>query len=379
MAGLLNMFSPNPGLLAGGPQQLPRVPWGQNPMVTMAGMSLMGGRTLGQGLQTMATNAPAGMAAKMGQQQFMLAQQEKAAAKAEEDARRARMNEAMLGWPGLTPAQQTMFRDNPELFAQYAVGTMTPGETFRAPTPEELTARGLKAEEAGRYQVSNKTGEWKGLSSTGTTINMPMETAYAKERGTGLAATANEYDKNAAKANSQLTTLDQMKQLSQDPKFYSGFGGNIVLAGKQILASIGGDPNIAKSAETFSALSNKLIYDRLGTLGNQISNGDRSFIERTIPNIGNTPAGISQMIDIYSALARRDIEVAEMAHVYESEHGQVDSGFQTELRRWAEAHPLFTGNGASPAVAPATTEPAPTAPPPSGVYDWTPEGLRPAQ
>lgn len=121
-----------PGLLGGQQPVLPRVPWNQNPMITMAGMSLLGGRNLNEGLANVAANAPAGMAAKGGMQQFMLAQQEKQAERAEQDKRRAAMNDVMKAWPGLSPEQRALFSAQPELFGQYAVGTMTPGDK---PTP----------------------------------------------------------------------------------------------------------------------------------------------------------------------------------------------------------------------------------------------------
>lgn len=115
-----------PGLLGGQQPVLPRVPWNQNPMITMAGMSLLGGRNLNEGLSNVAANAPAGMAAKSGMQQFMLAQQERDRERSEADARKAQMNEVMKAWPGLSPEQRALFSAQPELFGQYAAGTMTP-------------------------------------------------------------------------------------------------------------------------------------------------------------------------------------------------------------------------------------------------------------
>lgn len=118
------------GLLGGQQQmpmpQLPRVPWSQNPMVTSIGLGLLGGRNINEGLANAAAAAPAGMAAKSGMQQFMLAQQERQAQKAEQDARKAQMNEVIKNWSGLSPEQRALFSAQPELFGQYAVGTMTP-------------------------------------------------------------------------------------------------------------------------------------------------------------------------------------------------------------------------------------------------------------
>lgn len=126
MALFQNLFGgQQPGMQPAAPP-LPRVPWAQNPMVTTAALSLLGGRNLNDGLANVAATAGQGMAAKTGMQQFMLAQQEAQAKKAEQEQRRAQMNEVMKAWPGLSPEQRALFSAQPELFGQYAMGTMTP-------------------------------------------------------------------------------------------------------------------------------------------------------------------------------------------------------------------------------------------------------------
>ena len=124
MALFGNLFGPpqQPGMQPAAP--LPRVPWNQNPMVTTAALSLLGGRNLNEGLANVAATAGQGMAAKSGLQAFMLAQQEKQAAKSEADARKAQMNDVLKAWPGLTEQQRALFSAQPELFGQYAVDSM---------------------------------------------------------------------------------------------------------------------------------------------------------------------------------------------------------------------------------------------------------------
>lgn len=142
MPGLLNMNQGlGPGLLNGGGQtQLPRVPWSQNPMVTTAALSLLGGRTLNEGLSNVAQSAPYGMQAKSSMQQFMLERQEKAA----EDARRkAAFNAAMIwrskGDGALTPEQRMALAGAPDIAAKFMP---EPQENFRPATPEEAAQYG---------------------------------------------------------------------------------------------------------------------------------------------------------------------------------------------------------------------------------------------
>lgn len=120
------------------PQQpvLPRVPYKQNPMITTAALSLLGGRNINEGLANVAATAPAGMAAKSGMQQFMLAQQEREAQKAEQEARKSQMNEVMKAWPGLSPEQRALFSAQPELFGEFALKQMGGGaDTKRSLVP----------------------------------------------------------------------------------------------------------------------------------------------------------------------------------------------------------------------------------------------------
>jgi len=124
MALSQNLFGgQQPGMQPAAPP-LPRVPWGQNPLVTTAALSLLGGRRLNKNKTNVAATAGQGMAAKTGLQSFMLAQQEKQAAKAEADARKQQMNEVMKAWPGLSPEQRALFSAQPELFGQYALKSM---------------------------------------------------------------------------------------------------------------------------------------------------------------------------------------------------------------------------------------------------------------
>lgn len=165
-------FGQQPGVLGGG-YQPPRLPWGQNPMVTMAGLSLLGAPTLQQGLQNVGANAGAGMAAKVGMQRDIIAQQEKAASKAEQDARRAQMNEVMKAWPGLSPEQRALFSAQPELFGQYAMGTMAPKEGWESLTdPQQRLSAGIPLEDTRPVQRNTLTGEVKFPGGGGTNINV---------------------------------------------------------------------------------------------------------------------------------------------------------------------------------------------------------------
>lgn len=119
---------PNPFGQQAQPQQpvLPRVPYSQNPAITMAGIGLLSGRNLNEGFQNLAQTVPAGMVAKSGMQQFMLAQQERDAQKAEQEARRNQMNEVIKSFPDIPAHLRSYYLANPEAFGDYAK-TQIPG------------------------------------------------------------------------------------------------------------------------------------------------------------------------------------------------------------------------------------------------------------
>jgi hypothetical protein len=113
-------FGQGQGMLPGGQPQaaMPRVPWGQNPLVTMAGLGLLGGRNLNEGLQNVAQMAPAGLAAKTAQQRDMYSMQQQAT---QSTAQKAAWNAGMKWRSGiaLTQADQDALASAPEIAAKF--------------------------------------------------------------------------------------------------------------------------------------------------------------------------------------------------------------------------------------------------------------------
>jgi hypothetical protein len=281
--------------------------------------------------------------------------------------------------PSIIPPGATLF--DPE--TKQVLFAAPPADSFQPlVSPEDRAKFGIPPSDTTPYEVNRGTNELRRIGSAGTsvTVSTPLETQYSKDLGSGLAKQMIDISTNAQKANQQIVTLDQMRALASSPTFYSGAGGDVTLNAKKLLAAIAGDPSIAQSGEDFRALSNKLVYDRLGSLGNQISNSDRTFIENMVPNINMTPAGINGLLDMYQRLAQRDLDTIDLANQYATAHGgQLDTGFQTYMGDWAKDHPLFspdelknmlntTAPGTAPA-APATSPSGNAAPAPGAVID----------
>jgi hypothetical protein len=196
------------------PQQppLPRVPWGSNPLVTMMGLGMLGGRNINEGLQNAAQMAPAGIVAKSAMQRDMLSQQEKASEKAAADARKAQMNELLMAWPSLSQEerQQRLLTINPEIAPQYLAETMKPQETYRPLTdPAERAKWGILPEDTAPYAIGPNN---KPVSLGGASTKISLNDTRLTE---GQSKDINYYSRGRAadldlgKVEKSLTELDQ--------------------------------------------------------------------------------------------------------------------------------------------------------------------------
>lgn len=147
-----------------------------------------------------------------------------------------------------------------------------------------------------------------------------------------------------------INNLNLMENLTRDPNFYSGTGGEFMTRAKQAGVSTGFLPEGAASAnELFQKVSQKSVVDNLGSLGTGVSNADRQFIQGTVANIANTPAGNREIISYGKKIEQRKQEVAKLAREYAKSHGgRIDAGFDDALAQWAEKNPLFPQSATRP-------------------------------
>ena len=196
-----------------------------------------------------------------------------------------------------------------------------------------------------------------GASKTDITVSPagdPVNSDYTKKRNEGYAARMQEIETQEAAAQRALSSLEVMKQQMADPNFYSGSGADAVLALRRAGAALGvADPAGIDSMETFNAQAKAAALDVMGgSLGTGFSNADRDFVEQQVPNLQSTPQGNAKLIDVQKAIQERKLEIAKRARKYESEHGQIDQGFFTELQQWADANPIFRAEPAATGTAP---------------------------
>lgn len=141
------------------------------------------------------------------------------------------------------------------------------------------------------------------------------------------------------KALAMKQTYTRMGQLNDQA--YSGAAAPGIQYTRSLLETFGVDPGKVPQGEELTMLSNRLVLDATGgSLGNQISNADRDYIQATNPSLANTKEGRARMIDTGLKLANRKIEVARLASDYRTKNGSM-KGFDQYIADYAEKNPLF--------------------------------------
>lgn len=177
-----------------------------------------------------------------------------------------------------------------------------------------------------------------------------QETEEAKTVGKGFGEDYMSIQKGGQAANGKIARYQRLSQLLDGVNTgkLTPMGTEIASAAQSLGLNV--DPNLGNK-QAAAALSNEMalsLRDPSGGAGmpGALSNQDREFLTRMVPGIDKTPAGRKLMTDTAVALAKRDIEVANLARQYRVKHGSIDDGFYQELQQYADSHPLFSGKEA---------------------------------
>jgi hypothetical protein len=131
----------------------------------------------------------------------------------------------------------------------------------------------------------------------------------------------------------------------------TGWASDKILAGKQILARIGGDPNGAMTLEAFGKQMAAFINQQTNTLKSEameIGGTGRIFaqmvenMQKASPSPDYTPAGNRYLIEVYRRGIQRSVEIADMANRYKNQYGRLDGNFEAQARTYQINNPMFT-------------------------------------
>jgi hypothetical protein len=230
------------------------------------------------------------------------------------------------------------------------------------------------------------------------------------------------YKGDETKQRKLLDTLGPMIAAVNHKDFSSGVGTQEILRFKsaligsvQTLKGLGIDiekhlpegwesiKNGTRLQEMFTAVSNQAIFDKLGTLGNQISEGDRNFVNAAFPSLSLTPEGNKLLLEILTKQAQKAIQAGKVASGYMNDKNTRATpwGVHGAVEKWSDENPLFTTKdgkltqagqdlvdrgkklgvdlspGAPQGAAPAAAPAAPPQAPPTRTYPGFPPGSRP--
>lgn len=181
-----------------------------------------------------------------------------------------------------------------------------------------------------------------------TSVNLPpLEKAYDKSRGQFFADTANQLDQSALTAQSRISQLDRMEAALSNPDVYTGTAGEAVTGLKRTAGALGFNVEGVADAEVAQSIGNQLALGLRNTgqgagMPGSMSDGDRQFLVNATAGLGKTPAGNALLLDYSRRVARREVEMAQLARDYETRTGRLDAGFYSVAAQYSAQNPLFT-------------------------------------
>lgn len=193
--------------------------------------------------------------------------------------------------------------------------------------------------------------DMKRAGATSITTALPdAEKAYDKGMGEWAVKTYTTIQDQAAAASDQIGNLSYMESLMNDPNFISGTGTEAIISMRKLVEALGGNPADVGSIEAFRGATAQAVLGQMGgSLGAGFSNADRSFVESMAANLDNSVAGNRMIIEAQRKIARRKIELAQLADEYVARYGRLDGNWPKVMRAYGEANPLFgpPGSGGS--------------------------------
>ena len=192
-----------------------------------------------------------------------------------------------------------------------------------------------------RAKQDGFTGSFVDFIKLGKTTDVIQGNKLAGELAEAQAGQYKGYMDEARSADTTISNLNVMSDLIKDDSFYSGTGGESVLAVKKFATALGSDPNLVTSTEAFNGLSKAVALDAMGgSLGVGFSNADRTFVVDIVPNLGNTPEGNEKLLKIQMGIQKRKQALAAEVERFTFRDGEPNmNGLRAHLAVWAEQQP----------------------------------------
>lgn len=180
------------------------------------------------------------------------------------------------------------------------------------------------------------------------TVNLPPQSEAEKEEqkvvGRAIGETYPELQKDASTARNEIDMYGTLRELSTQTDTGKLEPFKTQLAG---YAQAMGVPVNKKynASQVFEAISNKLtvMARKVGEgqlLAGQISDSDREFLKKSVPELGKMPDANKMLIDLNIKLAERRIKLAELGEQYYRKNRTME-GFSNARTEWVNQNPIF--------------------------------------
>lgn len=223
-----------------------------------------------------------------------------------------------------------------------------PDVSYTQKTGAELGYEGDMAKQT--YNVSS-TGKITPVKATGDTIIGGQEKASQRVMGEKLTNMFFDMVSEGTEARGALGQIGMLRSIMMDPTFTTGSLTEGKMAATKLYAALGGNVENLEgigALETFDALSKELILAKMGgKLGAGFSDGDRFFVERQSPQLGNTKMGNLQILLINQIIEERKALLSKMAIEYANDPERkekglppIDTDFLLALQKFGEENSI---------------------------------------
>lgn len=255
-----------------------------------------------------------------------------------------------------TEALANAYENRANYFYQQAKGLsfVNPTAAAQAKAQGDMASQQALAIRKSLLESAQPTPEQKNANASGVPSPLALDRAKKIQEG-NVTAGQKEYEGIQAQATQferdLKPYLDVSRSIINDPKFYSGIGGNFSLDINRVKAALG-DKNAAVLQEALQKVTAASVLAQINNQRAQLQeaggNSSRIFrqqvdlVEKAAPALSNTPAGNRFLVEVSSRMGDLSSKVAQMAREYKSQNGTLDSGFDQKLADYMKQNPVFT-------------------------------------